>query len=40
VHKSVLLTLSGLAVLSFDVTNSGNARQIQLNWRITEVLLV
>ena len=38
-HKSALLSLSGLTVLSLDVTNGGNARQIQLDWRITEVQL-
>jgi len=42
-HKkctSQCFSLSGLAVLSLDVTNSGNVHKIQLNWRITEVLLV
>jgi hypothetical protein len=37
VLKSVLLSLPGRAALSLSlaVINSGNAPQIQLNWRIT-----
>jgi hypothetical protein len=35
VLKSALLSLPGRAALSLAVTNSGNAPQTQLNWRIT-----